>query len=62
MPTLTFQWKDPDWFDGEDLFDTLTDDQYRAMRDAGLEEYLVVEYDTDTRQATVRRPRPRPQP
>lgn len=51
MPKIKLSWKDPDWYNSN-AFRKMTEAEqeafFEAAHKAGLEEYLDVEFDTDT--------------
>lgn len=55
MGKFVYQWKDPDYSDGERCDDHIpTKEEQKIIRKLGIGEYLVVDIDTDLGLATVR--------
>lgn len=55
----TFQWKDPDYDDGEiharrKRGEEISQEEWNKLYQLGAKEYIAVEFDTDTMTATVR--------
>jgi hypothetical protein len=61
VPKYTFQWKDPDYDDGDphgQQHGGMSDEEHKKLRRLGAREYLIVEFDTDAMTATVRGVKP----
>jgi len=53
---IYLQWKDPDIVDaktGEYVWVAFSEETRKILTEMGMREYLVVEFDTDTRQSRV---------
>lgn len=66
MPKFLLQWKDPDFGAGEDLYedimrgdDEASDELHEKLGRLGIEEYLLVEVDTDAMTTKIVAPRGR---
>lgn len=56
MPKYLLQWKDPDFVDaksGEPVCDIVHNKEYQKLRELGIGEYLIVEFDTDAMTTSV---------